>query len=97
MRSGVALGIRPGGDPVLRWHDSRLRLADLTRREFQVFMLLGQGLSNRDISGCLHIGERTVKLHVSSVLRKLLLESRLQAGLTAAEHVLVSSTGREPG
>lgn len=100
MRSGVS--VVPGADSrppeifPLRWQRPRLRLSLLTQREFQVFLLLGQGLSNRDISASLHIGERTVKLHVSAVLRKLLLESRLQAGLAAAEHVLTSGASPQP-
>jgi len=83
--------VGPGEDlkaPDLRWGDSLGQLVTLTEREFQVFMLLGHGLSNRRIGAALEIGERTVKLHVSNILRKLSLESRLQAGLAAAEHAL---------
>jgi DNA-binding NarL/FixJ family response regulator len=86
--------VEPGEYPQsgeLRWAHSLGRLVTLTEREFQVFMLLGHGLSNRRIGAALHIGERTVKLHVSNILRKLALESRLQAGLAAAEHALTST------
>lgn len=55
----------------------------LSSREWTVFRLLGLGFDNRSIAFTLHIGERTVKRHVTAVLTKLELESRLQAGLAA--------------
>lgn len=55
----------------------------LSSREWAVFRLLGLGLDNRSIAFRLHIGERTVKRHVTAVLTKLELGSRLQAGLAA--------------
>lgn len=55
----------------------------LSRREFDILVMLGQGCSNREIAKNLEIAERTVKAHVTSVLAKLGLESRLQAGLFA--------------
>jgi DNA-binding NarL/FixJ family response regulator len=48
--------------------------------------MLGDGLDNRRISSMLAISQRTVKFHVTSILRKLKVESRLQAGLAAAEY-----------
>jgi len=55
----------------------------LTERETQVMRLLARGLSNREISETLDIGEKTVKTHVSSILSKLRLPSRTQAALYA--------------
>ncbi|HET7017165.1 MAG TPA: helix-turn-helix transcriptional regulator [Streptosporangiaceae bacterium] len=55
----------------------------LSNREIAVFELLGNGYSNRDISQHLKLSERTVKRHVSALLNKLDVESRLQAGLAA--------------
>jgi DNA-binding NarL/FixJ family response regulator len=55
----------------------------LTPRERAVFNLLGSGYSNRSIAHELEISEGTVKRHVTAILAKLRLESRLQAGLTA--------------
>lgn len=76
--------------PIGRWATQRNRIGELTMRECEVFQLLGEGLNNRKISLSLGVGERTVKLHVTSILRKLGLESRLQAGLAAAEHALLA-------
>jgi DNA-binding CsgD family transcriptional regulator len=55
----------------------------LTAREFAVFEWLGQGYDNRSIAREMNISERTVKRHVTVILAKLRLESRLQAGLAA--------------
>lgn len=55
----------------------------LSARERAVFEWLGQGYDNRAIAREMKISERTVKRHVTVVLAKLRLESRLQAGLAA--------------
>jgi two-component system nitrate/nitrite response regulator NarL len=56
---------------------------DLTPREKEVLIALGQGLSNRDIAEKLYITEYTVKKHVSQILSKLELADRTQAALYA--------------
>lgn len=53
----------------------------LTEREREVFGALGEGLSNYSIGRRLGISEATVKTHVSRVLAKLGLQSRVQAAL----------------
>lgn len=53
----------------------------LTVRERQVFGCLGSGLTNSSIGRQLGISEATVKTHVSRVLAKLGLQSRVQAAL----------------
>lgn len=58
-------------------------IESLSNREIAVFELLGDGYSNRDIAQHLKLSERTVKRHVSALLNKLSVESRLQAGLAA--------------
>ncbi|MGW5055198.1 response regulator transcription factor [Actinokineospora sp. NPDC004072] len=55
----------------------------LTAREMAAFELLGLGCDNRSIARRLAISERTAKRHVTAILEKLGLESRLQAGLAA--------------
>jgi DNA-binding NarL/FixJ family response regulator len=55
----------------------------LSPRERGAFELLGLGYDNRSIARELQISERTTKRHVTAILKKLKLESRLQAGLTA--------------
>jgi DNA-binding NarL/FixJ family response regulator len=64
-------------------------LSTLTSRELDVLELVARGLSNRQIAAELVIGERTVETHVSRVLGKLGMTSRLEVAL--------SGVGREPG
>ena len=61
----------------------------LTPRELEVLTLVAQGLSNQDIAEKLAISERTVRTHVSNILNKLHLASRLQATLYALHEGLV--------
>ena len=53
----------------------------LTAREEAVLACLGEGLSNQQIARRLAIAETTVKTHVSRVLAKLGVQSRVQAAI----------------
>ena len=61
-------------------------LQTLTAQERRILDHLGDGLSNREIAKQIGTTEKTVKNHVSSILRKLDLENRTQAALFIAEH-----------
>ncbi|GAA0448540.1 hypothetical protein GCM10009544_09140 [Streptomyces stramineus] len=74
------------------WSEQRRRVALLTDREFQVFLLLGAGYSNRSIATRLRVTEGTVKAHVAQILGKLRVESRLQAGLVSYAHQLFNES-----
>jgi DNA-binding NarL/FixJ family response regulator len=58
----------------------------LTAREREVLAELAKGRSNREIARALHVSEKTVKAHVSSVLAKLGVQDRTQAALFAVRH-----------
>ena len=57
----------------------------LTRRQREVLKLLQEGATNREIAEKLGIGEGTVKLHVSAILRSLGVKNRTMAVTLGAE------------
>ncbi|WP_159797743.1 response regulator [Puerhibacterium puerhi] len=83
--AGPAAG--PVGEPAPA--DGDPRVAALTPRERDVLVALGRGLANAEIAATLVITEATTKTHVSRVLTKLGVSSRLQAAIVAREVGLV--------
>jgi DNA-binding NarL/FixJ family response regulator len=67
--------------------DEAMRLAQLSPRQYDILMRIVDGRLNKQIAADLAIGEQTVKIHVSTILRKLQVGSRTQAALVA-ERVL---------
>ncbi|WP_120004139.1 response regulator [Nesterenkonia muleiensis] len=61
------------------------QLSELTPREQEVLAALGRGLGNSQIAQELFVAEATVKSHVSSLLAKLHLTSRMQAAVLARQ------------
>ena len=70
-------------------------LPELTSREHEVLHGIGEGLSNPQLAQRLGIGQSTVKTHVSQVLAKLGVSTRLQAARIA--YGATSSPGRTGG
>ncbi|CAL9480705.1 LuxR C-terminal-related transcriptional regulator [Streptomyces sp. Tu 3180] len=61
-------------------------LARLTDREREVLRHLAKGETNRVLARQLGIAERTVRAHVTSVVRKLGVGSRFEASLVAFQN-----------
>jgi two-component system nitrate/nitrite response regulator NarL len=61
-------------------------LDSLSGREREVLQQVAGGASNKEIARRLDLAESTVKIHVQHILRKLGLQSRVQAAVFAVEH-----------
>ncbi|SHR42143.1 response regulator containing a CheY-like receiver domain and an HTH DNA-binding domain [Mycobacteroides abscessus subsp. abscessus] len=74
---------------------SRLRVKEkkphdeLTDREMEVLICIGDGKTNQEISNELYIGVKTVKTHVSNILSKLQVADRTQAAVYANRNGLM--------
>ncbi len=74
---------------------SRLRVKEkkphheLTEREMEVLICIGDGKTNQEISNELYIGVKTVKTHVSNILSKLQVADRTQAAVYANRNGLM--------
>ena len=65
--------------------DAKPATPGLTPREAQILSHIARGASNKEIARELGIAETTVKIHVQHILRKLKLDSRVQAAVYATE------------
>jgi two-component system, NarL family, nitrate/nitrite response regulator NarL len=54
---------------------------DLSSRQDEILLLVGQGLSNKEIGAKLHLSDRTIKHHMTNVFQKLGVRNRLEAAL----------------
>ena len=68
----------------------------LTPRETEVLGLIAQGCTNREIARTLVISEKTTGVHVTHILRKLQVPTRLEAA-AMAHRVVAISPRRSPG
>jgi DNA-binding NarL/FixJ family response regulator len=80
-----------------RWREEvEIQWVSLTERAREVLCLLAQGLDNTSIAEALHVTTRTAESHVTNILRKLEISSRLEAAVWVHDHLpddLWKSTG----
>jgi len=74
-------GYKPGSPDEDHNADNELvkKISSLTPQQFRVLQMLRKGLLNKQIAEEMNIGARTIKAHVSEILRKLEVNSRTQA------------------
>ncbi|WP_329498125.1 response regulator transcription factor [Kitasatospora herbaricolor] len=70
--------------------EARAAVEALTPREREVLSCIGAGLSNGEIADRLAMAEATTKTHVSRILAKLELRSRVQAAILAQDLGLIA-------
>jgi DNA-binding NarL/FixJ family response regulator len=58
-------------------------LSELSEREGKILSLVAEGLTNREIGERVHLAEKTVKNHMTNILGKLRVRSRVEAALLA--------------
>lgn len=100
LREALDAAHRSGAKPLAEYAETELRatgarprrvlltgLDSLTASERRVAELAGEGLTNREIAQTLFITARTVEGHLTSVFRKLRLDSRDQLPAALASDV----------
>lgn len=83
---------------VSEWRSGRARVADedtegyaLSDRESEILDLIAKGLRNKEIADQLGIAEKTVKNHVSNILKALQVNSRTEAAMKAVRGRMVDT------
>lgn len=66
-------------------------LYELSKRELEILELVAKGKRNKDIAKDLCLAEKTVKNHVSNILKALQVNSRTEAAMKAVRERLVGS------
>ncbi|MBE7104996.1 response regulator [Bacillus mycoides] len=78
---------------LITYHQQQLKLEpnenELTEREKEILFELVKGLSNKEIAEVLYISDKTVKIHINKIFKKLNVKSRSQAVIYAVRNHLV--------
>lgn len=64
-------------------------LYELSERELEILELVSKGMRNKEIAEHLQLAEKTVKNHVSNILKALHVNSRTEAAMKAIKEKLV--------
>ena len=82
----ISVGARPRENPDV--NKTMARIFTLTRRERQVAILACRGLRNKEIGERLFISETTVHHHITAILSKLEVSSRVELIVTCKDSLL---------
>ncbi|HCF55308.1 MAG TPA: DNA-binding response regulator [Bacillus sp. (in: Bacteria)] len=98
----AAIRMLYGGDSVIHprmtkklitYHQQKMKVEsnenELTEREKEILFELVKGLSNKEIAEVLYISDKTVKIHINKIFKKLNVKSRSQAVIYAVRNQLV--------
>lgn len=91
---GVVLNRKTRKEEVLSSGTARpeqLRTLGISKREYEVLLLIERGYSNKEIADQLFVTESTIKTHVSNILVKLDAKRRTEALVRARELQLIAS------
>ena len=91
--TGVLAKVVQGEEPSTA---SDARFSELTAREMEILCHLAEGSSNKVIARELGITDGTVKLHVRAILRKMQVQSRVEAAVRAVEEGVCRKHQRRP-
>ena len=94
LRQAVDRCVYLFGTPTMRGHPTNDQddLRKLTQREFEVLMLVADGLPNVEIARSLWISVATVKFHLSKMYEKLGVSNRTGAVRWAHQHGLLGES-----
>jgi RNA polymerase sigma factor (sigma-70 family) len=82
--------LRQAGEQREQDREAQAAFARLTPREHEVLRAVAEGLSDKEIAQRLSLRADTVRTHMTNILGKLGVDSRLQAVLLALRHGIVS-------
>lgn len=80
-----------------RSRSAHIPLPSLTDREFEIFQLIGEAKSNREIAEQLHLSAKTVETHRMNLMRKLKLKSTAEVLRFALQYVEKEAAGNWRG
>ena len=62
---------------------NKIKDTKLTKREIEVFQLLGNGMTRDEIANKLYISSETVKMHTKNIYKKLKAKNKIDALIKA--------------
>jgi DNA-binding NarL/FixJ family response regulator len=81
LQNWISLHVEAVTGPYLL--DASEHFMPLSPREMEILQFVTHGLSNKEIASRLRISQQTVKNHMTSILKKLNVQDRTQAAVTA--------------